>query len=53
MPMPNIVQVQVEKMATVKKTSNKIVISVLMFSAFEVYAVTELIITVTPLGLIN
>ena len=53
MAVPKTAQVQVAQMVTVAKTTSKIVTSAPTFSAVDVKAVTELIITVIDLGLIS
>ena len=50
--VPKTVQVQVAQIVAVANTTNKIVTSAPTFSAVDVQAVTELIITVMALGLI-
>ena len=53
MPAPNKVQVHVDEKATIAKTINNAVTSASTLSAVEVYAVTELMITVIPFGLMS
>ncbi len=53
MAAPKTAQVQVAQIVAVANTNSKIVTSATTFSAVDVYAVTELMITVMALGLIS